>query len=68
MEPTQGSQIHRNAAWRAFWIKIRELNARETDRREETGDQDNDASAVATDGGSALRMTTDEKGHRQMRP
>jgi len=65
MESMQGSQIKHNAAWRAFWIKIRELNARETGRRrEETGDQDNDASAVATDGGSAVRMTADEKGHR----
>ena len=64
MKSTQGSHIQHNAAWRAFWIKIRELNARETDRREETGDQDNDASAVATDGGSAVCMTTDEQGHR----
>ena len=64
MKSTQGSQIQHNAPWRAFWIKIRELNARETDRREETGDQDNNASAVVTDGGSGLHMTTDEKGYR----
>ena len=68
MKSTQGSQIKHNAAWRAFWIKIRELSARETDRREETGDQDNDASAVAADGGNGLRMTADEKGRRSMRP
>jgi len=35
MKSTQGSQIKHNAAWRAFWIKIRELNARETDCRRE---------------------------------
>ena len=64
MKSTQGSQIKHNAAWRAFWIKIRELNACETDRREEIGDQDNDASAVATNEGDGLRMTTDEMGHR----
>ena len=65
MKSTQGSQIKHNAAWRAFWIKIRELSARETDRRrEETGDQDNDASAIVTNEGKGLCMTTDEKGHR----
>ena len=64
MKSMQGSQIKHNAAWRAFWIKIRELSARETEyRREETGDPDNDASAVAADGGNGLRMATDEKGH-----
>ena len=69
MKSTQGSHIQHNAAWRAFWIKIRELSARETDRRrEEMGDQDNDASAVAADGGNGLRMTADEKGRRSMRP
>jgi len=69
MKSTQGSQIKHNAAWRAFWIKIRELSARETDRRrEEMGDQDNDASAVAADGGNGLRMTADEKERRSMRP
>lgn len=71
MKSTQGSQIKHNAAWRAFWIKIRELNARETDRcREEIGEQDELASAVVlasavmTEEGGALYVTaSDEKHH-----
>ena len=57
--------IKHNAAWRAFWIKIRELNARETDRRrEEIGGQDDHTLAVVTDEGSVLRVITDEKERR----
>lgn len=67
----QESAYKQNAAWRAFWIKIRELNARETDRcREEIGEQDELASAVVlasavmTEEGGALYVTaSDEKHH-----
>ena len=37
MKFTQKPQTKQNAAWRAFWIKIREMDARETGSRVEKG-------------------------------
>ena len=60
MKSQQGSQIIHNAAWRAFWIKIRELNARQ-DRPEEAVEQ-NGAELLGTTGPVVRSITTSNEG------
>lgn len=51
-----------NTVWRSFWLGVRELSTRETDRRcEEGGDQDDLASAFVTEDSSAPPMITGDK-------
>jgi len=51
-----------NPAWRAFWVKICEMNARAADPcREELIEQENDVSAIEIDKDTSLRMITDDK-------
>lgn len=76
MNSTQDLQTKHNAAWRAFWIKIRELDARETDSRKEACEDDKEACeddkkafednhlepSSAADGSSGLTTSASEKG------
>ncbi len=50
MKSTQESQIKYNAAWRAFWIKIREMNACAVHRPEKAADIARSESAGKPDG------------------
>jgi hypothetical protein len=54
----------RSAAWRAFWLKIRALNARETERRRNETDAHEQAEPAETDNGASLALFRDGEGNR----
>ncbi len=58
----QETVVQRNAAWRAFWIKIRELNARETGVWKEESENDHSELANAADESAGLTLTSNGKG------
>lgn len=69
MTSTQGSQTQHNAAWRAFWIKIRELNARAMPRPEKTADLGLSGLAGAPDGAASPKSSgKDGGGAKQKSP
>ena len=66
MKFTQKPQTKQNAAWRAFWIKIRELDARkmdacESDFRKEARDDDHGEQSSADDGPAGLTTIANGK-------
>lgn len=54
MKFTQKPQTKQNAAWRAFWIKIREMDARETGSRVEKGAGNRSELPTTLDGPAGL--------------
>jgi len=63
MKSTQKPQTKQNAAWRAFWIKIRELDARESGSRKEARGDDHGEQSSANDGPAGLTTIANGKGN-----
>lgn len=59
----QDAAISHNAAWRAFWIKIRELDARVTGSRKEAREDDHLEPYSAADGQAGLTTIANGKGN-----
>ena len=61
MKFTQKPQTKQNAAWRAFWIKICELDARESSSREGAREEDHGEQPSADDGPAGLGPISKEQ-------